>query len=149
MKTHWRTFSCWKHKPENLHWHFLSEDAHMNGCLIPPTMAQNSTGNLAPVWHFLNCPVVKQSQLISSLVGFPLENLGIIPVKSPTLHPQSPHKPGRTLPTQRKFIYKLYQRKENLPHYISFFLPCPPCQSLSSVQFAIPAIVKFRSILTN
>lgn len=111
--------------------------------------------------HWKACPSVgfpepssseATTECITSLVRFPLENLGTIPEKRPTLHPQSPHKPGRALPTQspsREFIYRRYQRKENLPHYISCFSPCPPCQSMSSAQFAIPAVVRSRFILTN
>lgn len=124
----------------------------MNGCLIPPTMAQKSTGKLAPVWGFLHCSVVKQQQCISSLVGFPLENLGTIPVKSPTPHPSLLTNLAELClpkaPAENLFIDDT-RRKKNLPHYILCFSPCPPCQSMSSVQFAIPAIVKFRFILTN
>lgn len=39
----------------------------MNGCLILPTTDQKPTGKPAPVWGFLNHPVVKQQQSVSHL----------------------------------------------------------------------------------
>lgn len=60
VKTGWVTSSCGKLKPENLHWQVPPVAARVNGCPIPPTLAQKPTGKHVPAGCFLNRLVVKQ-----------------------------------------------------------------------------------------